>query len=104
MLTSSATTDIITFFLKWVKDASPLVQPGIIMTNRDQAQIAVLKTIYLQSRIFLCMWHVLCAIWSHFVTTQFQALWEKIKTWVMEDDLAKFFMIWDKILSDPSVP
>ena len=104
MLTSSTTTDIITFFLKWVKDASPLVRPGIIMTDRDQAQIAALETVYPKSRIFLCTWHVLRAIRSHFVTTQFQALWEKIKTWVMEDDLAKFFKIWDKISSDPSVP
>jgi len=97
-------TDIITFFLKWVKDASPLVWPSIIMTNRNQAQIAALKTVYLQSQIFLCMWHVLHTIQSYFITTQFQALWEKIKTWMMEDDLAKFFTIWDKILSDPSVP
>ena len=104
MLTSSATTDVITFFVKWVRDASPSVRPGVIMTDRDQAQIAALEFVYPHSRIFLCTWHVLRAIRSHFVTSQFEALWEKIKAWVITDDLAVFLNIWDKISSDPLVP
>jgi hypothetical protein len=74
------------------------------MTDRDQAQIAALEIVYPQSWIFLCTWHVLRAIRSHFVTPQFKKLWEKIKAWVMTEDLAEFFNIWDEILSDPSVP
>src|SRR5712691_7483871 len=104
MLSSNATTEIITFFVKWVRDASPSVRPAVIMTDRDQAQIAALQIVYPQSQIFICMWHVLRAIWCHFITTQFQALWEKVKTWVITEDLAKFHNIWDEISTDPSVP
>jgi len=104
MLTSSATTEIIMFFVRCVRDASPSVRPGIIMTDRDQAQIAALETVYPHSWIFLCRWHVLHVIRSHFITNQFQALWEKIKRWVITDDLVMFFNIWDKISSDPSTP
>lgn len=104
MMTSSATTEVIKFFLKWVRDASPTVRPGVIMTDRDQAQIAALEIVYPESQICLCRWHVLRAIRCHFVTTQFQALWEKIKTWVITDDIANFWKIWEDISSDPSVP
>jgi len=104
MLMSGAMTDIITFFVRWVRDVSPSVQPGIIMTDRDQVQIAALETVYPQSRIYLCTWHMLRAIRTHFVTNQFQALWEKIKCWVITEDLAMFFNIWDKISSDPLAP
>ena len=101
---SSGTTDVIRFFVKWVRDASPSVRPRVIMTDRDQAQIAALEIVYPQSWIFLCTWHVLRAMQSHFVTNQFQGLWEKIKAWVNEGDLAKFFKIWDEISGDSSVP
>ena len=104
MLTSSGTTAIIKFFLTWVRDASPDIRPGVIMTDRDQAQIAALEIVYPQSQVFLCTWHVLRAIRGHFVTTQFEALWEKIKAWVITEDTAMFFNIWDEISSDPSVP
>ena len=74
------------------------------MTDRDQAQIVALQIVYPHSRIFLCTWHVLRASRSHFVTSQFEALWEKIKAWVITDDLAVFLNIWDEISTDPSVP
>ena len=67
------------------------------MTDRDQVQIVALQIVYPHSRIFLCMWHVLHAIRSHFVTSQFKA-------WVITDDLAVFLNIWDEISTDPSVP
>jgi len=104
MLTSSGTTEIITFFVRWVWDTSPSVQPGVIMTDRDQVQIAALEIVYPQSQIFLCIWHVLRAIRCHFVTSEFQVLWEKIKAWVITEDTAMFFTIWDEISSDPSIP
>ena len=60
MLTSGATTDIITFFVRWVRDASPLVWLGVIMTDCDQAQIAALETIYPQSWIYSIFAHGMC--------------------------------------------
>ena len=47
MLVSSRTTDVIIFFVRWVRDTSPSVQPSIIMTDRDQVQIATLEVVYL---------------------------------------------------------
>jgi hypothetical protein len=104
MLASSATTATISFFVAWVRDASPAVRPAIIMTDRDQAQIAALEAVYPTSKIFLCAWHVLRAIRLHFKTSEFPALWDKIKKWVTTDDLAQFLTIWDEIFTDPSVP
>ena len=62
MLMSNGTTENITFFVKWVRDASPDVQPTIIMTDCNQAQIRALEMMHPQSQIFLCHWHVLHAI------------------------------------------
>ena len=104
MLTSSATTEVIKFFLEWVKDVSPGIRPRVIMTDRDQAQIAALGIVYPQSQIFLCRWHVLRAMRCHFVTSEFQALWEKIKAWVMTENVAEFHSLWESIYTDPSVP
>ena len=59
MLTSSGTTDSIAFFLDWVKEASPEVQPRIIMTDRDQAQITAIQMTYPHSQTLLCIWHML---------------------------------------------
>ena len=69
----------IAFFVKWVRDANPEVQPTVIMTDCDQAQINALETVYPESQIFLCHWHVLRMIQSYFVMTEFKALWQKIK-------------------------
>jgi len=104
MLASSGMTDVITFFVRWVRDASPSVWPGIIMTDRNQAQIAALEVVYPQSWILLCTWHMLRTIRTHFVTGQFQALWEKIKRWVITEDPAVFLNIWDEISNNPSAP
>ena len=104
MLTSHGTKDNIAFFVKWVRDASPEVQPTVIMTDCDQAQINALEIVYPQSRIFLCHWHVLHAIRSHFVITEFESLWQKIKDLIKTDDQATFDRLWCEISTDPSVP
>jgi hypothetical protein len=104
MFTPNATTDSIAFFLRWVKEASPEVRPAVIMTDRDQAQIAALQQVYPHSRILLCIWHVLRAMRCHFSTEAFQALWDKLQAWVNTRDLAKFYTLWDEISTDPSVP
>ena len=74
------------------------------MTDRDQAQIAALEIVFPQSKIYLCMWHVLRTMRSHLVITEFLALWDKIKKWVNTDDLIMFVTLWDKITTDPLVP
>ena len=104
MLASSATTATISFFVAWVQDASSAVSPAIIMTDRDQAQIAALMAIYLKSNIFLCTWHVLHAIRSHFATLEFPALWDKIKKLVTTEEIAAFYVLQDEIFANPSVP
>jgi len=76
----------------------------VIMTNCDQAQIAALESVFPQSQILFCLWHVLHAMHSHFITTEFQGLWEKIKIWVKTEDIAKFYNIWDEISNDSLVP
>jgi hypothetical protein len=74
MLASNGMTATIAFFLRWVRDASLLVKPAVIMTDRDQAQINMLEAIYLESTVNLCIWHVLHAMRSHFNTNQYLVL------------------------------
>jgi MULE transposase domain len=88
MLTSNSTTNTIWFFLCWVKEVSLVVWPAIIMTDRDQAQMAAIDDVYPESQTLLCTWHMLRAMCSHFATNEFLALWEKIKAWVNTDNLA----------------
>ena len=104
MLTSTATSATISFFVAWVWDASPAVRPTMIMTDHDHAQIDALQSVYLRSQIYLCTWHMLRAMRSHFVITEFPALWDKMKKWVTTDDLGIFLRLWDEISTDPSVP
>jgi MULE transposase domain len=104
MLTSNGTTENIAFFVKWVRDTSPEVRPAVIMTDCNQGQINALETVYPQSRILLCHWHVLRAIRSHFVTAEFEGLWQKIKALVTTDNQAAFDRLWCEICTDPSVP
>jgi hypothetical protein len=78
MLASNGTMATIAFFLQWVRDASPSVQPTVIMTDRDQAQINAIKAIYPWSTVNLCTWHVLHAMRSHFNTNQYPVLWDNV--------------------------
>jgi len=104
MLTASGTTNTIRFFLNWVKAASPTVRPTIFMTDCDQAQIAAIDAVYPETKTLLCLWHVLRAIRSHFVTKAFPALWSKVKALVNTKDLAEFFNLCDYFFTDPSIP
>ena len=94
----------IAFFVKWVRDANPEVQPTVIMTDCDQAQINALETVYPESQIFLCHWHVLRVIQSYFVMTEFKALWQKIKALITTDNQVTFDSLWHEICTDLSVP
>jgi len=104
MLASNRMTATIVFFLRWVRDASLSVQPTVIMTDRDQAQINTLKAIYPQSTVNLCTWHVLRAMRSHFNTNQYLVLWDKVKAWVKTTDQIEFAKLWVEISGDPSAP
>ena len=104
MLASNGTIAMIAFFLRWVRDASPSVQPAVIMTDHNQAQINALKAIYLHSTVNLCTWHVLRVMRLHFNTNQHPALWDKVKAWVKTTDQIKFTRLWVEISSDSSAP
>ncbi len=45
------------------------------MTDRDQAQVNAICDVYPSCHVLYCWWHVLHAIWTHFVITKFQDLW-----------------------------
>lgn len=104
MLASNGTTETIAFFVGWVRDASPAVQPAVIMTDRDHAQIKALRIVYPDSQILLCKWHVLRAIRSHFNTNEFPDLWANVKALVNTSEPAVFARLWDQIARDTSVP
>ena len=104
MLASNGMTATIAFCLQWVRDASPLVKPMVIMTDCDQAQINTLEAIYPQSTVNLCTWHVLCAMRLHFNTNQYLVLWDKVKAWVKTTDQIEFAKLWVEISGDPSAP
>ncbi len=104
MLASNGTTAMITFFLQWVRDASPSVQPTVIMTDRNQAQINALGAIYPWSTVNLCTWHILHTMRSHFNTNQYPVLWEKVKAWVKTTDQIELTKLWVEISSDSSAP
>jgi MULE transposase domain len=103
MLCSSGDTETITFFVNWVKEASP-VRPSVIMTDRDNAQIAALRAVHPDSPVYLCIWHVLKAMRAHLNINEFDALWKKVIAWVKTDDLSEFQNIWHEIRTNPSHP
>jgi hypothetical protein len=104
MLSSNGTTETITYFLNWVKKESPTVRPAVIMTDRNQAQMNAIKRVYPDSQTLLCLWHVLRAFRSHFITEEFQALWKRVKSWVRTEDSDEFDRIWAEMKTDPTVP
>ncbi len=104
MLVLNGMTATIAFFLRWVRDASLSVQPAVIMTDRNQAQINALEAIYPQSTVNLCIWHVLHMMRLHFNTNQYPVLWNKVKEWVKTKDQFEFAKLWVEISCDPSAP
>jgi hypothetical protein len=84
MLASNRTTDTIAFFVGWVRDASLVVWPAVIMTDCDHAQMNALRLVYPDSQMLLCKWHVLHAMRSHFNTSEFPELWAKVKAFTAE--------------------
>ena len=104
MPSSSGTEATIQYFLNFVKDRSPGVVPAIIMSDHDKAQMNAVKTVYPDSKLLLCWWHVLRAIQMHFRTEEFLEVWDRIHEWVKTSDQSRFDAIWEWIQTDPSVP
>jgi hypothetical protein len=103
MLSSNGTQATIQFFLNFIKTQSPDVSPSIFMTDRDQAQVNAMKITYPSSRMFYCWWHVLRAIRTHFITSEFPDLWDLIKRWVRTPDQYEFDAMWEDIQSNESM-
>ena len=101
MLSSSGTEATIQLLLKFVKVASPTVIPAIIMSNRDKAQMNAIGTVYPDSQLLLCWWHMLRAIRMHFRTEEFPEVWARIREWVKTPDQSKFNSIWEWLQTDP---
>jgi predicted 3-demethylubiquinone-9 3-methyltransferase (glyoxalase superfamily) len=76
----------------------------MIMTDRDLAQIGALKIAYPDSRIFLCKWHVLRAIRTHFNSNDFPELWIKVRALVSASDKEEFDRLWREISTTRSYP
>jgi transposase-like protein len=104
MLSSSGTEATIQFFLNFVKTGSPTVTPAIIMSDRDKAQMNAIGTVYPDSKLLLCWWHVLRAIRMHFRTEEFPEVWAHIRELVKTPDQTKFDSIWEWLQTDRSVP
>src|SRR6266404_3104011 len=90
MLSSNTQHDTFTYFLNLVRVWSPAVRPTYFMTDCDQAQISAVETVFPQTHMLLCWWHVLHAIQSHFRTDHFPELWIQIKKLVRTTDVSEF--------------
>jgi hypothetical protein len=82
MVSSKGTEVTISFFLNFIKARSLEITPAIIMSDRDHAQMNVIKAVYSESTLLLCWWHVLHAMRTHFRTEEFPKLWECVREWV----------------------
>ena len=104
MLSSSGMEATIRFFLQFVKAKSPTVSPAIIMSDRDKAQMNAISSVYPDSKLLLCWWHVLRAIRMHFRTEEFPEVWACLREWVKTPDQTKFNLIWEWLQTNPLVP
>ena len=104
MLSSSGTEATIRFFLNFVKSGSPGVVPAIIMSDCDKAQMNAINTVYPDSKLLLCWWHMLRAIQMHFCTEEFPEVWAHVREWVKTPDQSNFDSLWEWLQTDPSVP
>jgi hypothetical protein len=104
MLSSNGTYMTIKYFLQIIKAQSPEISPNIYMMDRDQAQVKAIRTTYPGCRVLYCWWHVLRAIWTHFMINAFLKLWTLIQDWVHMTDAAQFDAWWVQMQTDTSYP
>ena len=101
MLSLSSTQVTIKFFLKFVKTASLTIIPVIIMSDHNKAQMNAISTVYPESKMLLCWWHVLRAIQMHFHTEEFPEVWAHICEWKKMPEAMK---IWFNMGMAPNQP
>ena len=104
MISSKGTEATIKFFLNFIKMWSPEIRPAIIMSDHDHTQMNTIKAVYLESKLFLCWWHMLRAMQTHFRTEEFQKLWECVREWVKTPDQSQFDSWWEEMQADPAAP
>ena len=104
MLSSNGTQATIKFFINFAKHQNPDISPLIFMTDQDQAQANAICETYPSSCVFYCWWHVLRAICTHFVVTEFKDLWDLIQKRVWTTDKYQFDTWWEDIQIDESIP
>ncbi len=78
MVSSNGTEATIQYFLSFVKMHSLEITPRITMSDRDKAQMNVVKAMYPETTLLLCWWHVLRAMRMHFCMEEFPELWERV--------------------------
>ncbi len=104
MLLSSGIEATIKKFLNFIKMHNLEVMPVIIMSDHNKAQMNAINTVYPDSKLLLCWWHMLHTIQMHFHTEEFPEVWECVCEWVKTSDQSKFDSLWEWIQTDPSVP
>lgn len=90
MLASYGTEETIAYFLRLLRTTNISTIPSKFMTDCDFAQINAIASQYPKCEIWLCWWHVLHSWQQHFVISQNEALWIKLKALPRVEDPDKF--------------
>lgn len=97
MLSSNATEDTVDFFMGAVQTQSPEVNPDVIMSDRDWAQINPARRHWPLALLLLCWWHVLHAWHQHLQIYQHPLLWQLLKGWIRIKEQVPFEECWARI-------
>jgi hypothetical protein len=104
MMASSGMEIAIQFFKNFIKDCNPEIKLQITMSDCNQAEMNAIKAVYLEMKLLLCWWHVLCTMQTHFCMEEFLELWKCIQEWVKTSDQSTIDSIWEWIQTDELVP
>jgi hypothetical protein len=96
MFTSNAEEVTYRFFFSTFLSWNP-VQPSVILTDKDTAQINALRTIFPAARILLCWWHVLHDWYGKLDITQFGDAWELLKAFPRQTSHDTHEALWAKL-------
>jgi hypothetical protein len=70
--------ETIRFFLESFRSQNPVI-PRQVLSDRDEAQLAAIKSAYPESSRFLCLWHVLHAWRAYIRTDQYPEVWKLLQ-------------------------
>ena len=99
MLSSNATEATVDFFMGAVQTWSPKVNPKIIMSDCDWAQINPAQRRWPLALVLLCWWHVLHVWHQHLQIYEHPVLWGLLKGWIWITKEDEFNECWAKIHS-----